>query len=148
MINNKMPYAELLNGIDEIAEKLTTAEYQNLMNLLQKSQQQEPQQEQQEYYKLVYEQITIVPYDTFDDENNEILCLTKEIQEENNVVYGRLENIHSPNDTPSLINRAITDGYLTYSNLETLQSNYINKNVIKNRGNHVFIYRIKSLLKM
>ena len=75
-----MPYAELLNGIDEIAEKLTTAEYQNLMNLLQKSQQQEPQQEQQEYYKLVYEQITIVPYDTFDDENNEILCFTKEIQ--------------------------------------------------------------------
>ena len=42
-----MPYAELLNGIDEIAEKLTTAEYQNLMSLLQQSQQQE--QESGEY---------------------------------------------------------------------------------------------------
>ena len=34
-----MPYAELLNGIDEIAEKISTAEYQKLMGLLQQSQQ-------------------------------------------------------------------------------------------------------------
>jgi len=142
-----MPYAELLNGIDEIAEKLTTGEYQKLMNLLQESQEQEPQQEE-EYYKLVYEKITIVAYSYFDDDNTDLISETKEIVEVDNIVYGKIIDSGEPLSFVKKIHTAITQGKMTSEDLQILQANGLNKIVISKDTEHTIIYRIKSLLKM
>jgi len=142
-----MPYAELLNGIDEIAEKLTTAEYQNLMGLLQESQQQEPQAEEN-YYKLVYEKIIIVPFSYFDDDNSELISETKEIESIDNTVYGKILDFEEHLPCNECVHKAITQAALTSNNLQTLQGNGLNRSFIKKYNQSTIIYRIKSLLTM
>lgn len=141
-----MPYAELLNGIDEIAEKLTTAEYQNLMELLQKSQEQEPEQEK--YYRLVYEKITIVPFAFIDQTENELICETKETLERDNTVYGKITDNEEQVPLSDHIHNAITEGELTKENLQIIKESFINKSFIKKYNDTTIIYRVKSLLKM
>jgi len=141
-----MPYAELLNGIDEIAEKLTTAEYQNLMSLLQQSQQQEPQQEE-EYYKLVYEKITIIPF-AYIDQEGELFSETKEIEESDNTVYGKITDLLEQGPFSDHIHNAITEGELTKQNFLIIKENLMNKSFIKKYNETTIIYRVKSLLKM
>lgn len=143
-----MPYAELLNGIDEIAEKLTTAEYQNLMSLLQQSQQQEPQQEEEEkYYRLAYEKITIIPF-AYIAEEGEFFCETKETIERDNTVYGKITDNEEPGPFSDHIHNAITEGELTKQNLQHIQEHFINQSYIKKYNDTTIIYRVKSLFKM
>jgi len=142
-----MPYAELLNGIDEIAEKLSTAEYQKLMNLLQQSQQQEPEQET--FYKIEYDLINTIPYSYFDDSESEIINEMKNIGESDNTVYVKVndcECCECRSDNELLVHKLIYEGVIHPNNIQRVK-NLINDRriIIIQKGYYNKIVNMKSI---
>lgn len=144
-----MPYAELLNGIDEIAEKLTTAEYQNLMHLLQQSQQQEPEPEQETFYKIEYDLINTIPYSYFDDSEKELINEIKNIGESDNTVYVKVndcECCECRGDNELLVYKLIYEGKIHSGNIQRVK-NLINDRriIIIEKGYYNKIVNMKSI---
>ena len=142
-----MPYAELLNGIDEIAEKITTAEYQKLMGLLQQSQQEEPEQEK--FYKIEYDLINIIPYSYFDDSESEIINEMKNIGESDNTVYVKVndcECCECRSDNELLVHKLIYEGVIHPNNIQRVK-NLINDRriIIIQKGYYNKIVNMKSI---
>ena len=142
-----MPYAELLNGIDEIAEKLSTAEYQKLMNLLQQSQQQEPEQET--FYKIEYDLINTIPYSYFDDSESELINEMKNIGESDNTVYVKVndcECCECRSDNEKLVYKLIYEGVIHPNNIQRVK-NLINDRriIIIEKGYYNKIVNMKSI---
>ena len=142
-----MPYAELLNGIDEIAEKISTAEYQKLMGLLQQSQQEEPEQET--FYKIEYDLITTIPYSYYDDNENELINEIKNIGESDNTVYVKVKDCECcecRNDIPLLAYTLINLGSIHTDNIQRVK-NLINDRriIIIERTNYNKIVNMKSI---
>ena len=142
-----MPYAELLNGIDEIAEKITTAEYQKLMNLLQQSQEQEP--EQNTFYKIEYDLINTIPYSYFDDSEKELINEMKNIGESDNTVYVKVndcECCECRGDNELLVHKLIYEGKIHPGNIQRV-TNIINDRriIIIEKGYYNKIVNMKSI---
>tara|TARA_R110001592_G_scaffold177736_2_gene418120 strand:+ start:5518 stop:5955 length:438 start_codon:yes stop_codon:yes gene_type:complete len=142
-----MPYAELLNGIDEIAEKISTAEYQKLMNLLQQSQQEEP--EQNIFYKIEYDLINIIPYSYFDDSESELINEMKNIGESDNTVYVKVhdcECCECKSDNTLLVHTLICEGKIHPNNIQRVK-NIINDRriIIIDKGYYNKIVNMKSI---
>ena len=142
-----MPYAELLNGIDEIAEKISTAEYQKLMNLLQQSQQEEP--EQNIFYKIEYDLINIIPYSYFDDSESELINEMKNIGESDNTVYVKVHNCECcecKSDNTLLVHTLIYEGKIHPNNIQRVK-NLINDRriIIIEKGYYNKIVNMKSI---
>ena len=143
-----MPYAELLNGIDEIAEKLTTAEYQNLMGLLQKSQQQEPATN--EYWVMNYNEIICVPFSYFSDEDNEIISEIKTIVEDDKTIMIQICDCECCNDLnmEMTFRKILNDGKLHNKYIQRI-INLINKIVkVNTRGEGYKYININSFGKI
>lgn len=141
-----MPYAELLNGIDEIAEKITTAEYQKLMGLLQQSQEQEPEQET--FYKIEYDLITTIPY-SYWDEDSERVNEMKNIGESDNTVYVKVndcECCECRGDNELLVHKLIVEGKIHTGNIQRVK-NLINDRriIIIEKGYYNKIVNMKSI---
>ena len=121
-----MPYADLLNGIDEIAEKLTTAEYQNLMGLLQKSQHQET--ETNEYFVMNYNEIICVPFSYYSEEDNEIISEIKTIINNDKTIMIEITDCDCCNDLnmEMTLEKILNDGKLHNEYIQRI-TNYIDK---------------------
>ena len=141
-----MPYAELLNGIDEIAEKISTAEYQKLMNLLQQSQEQEPERET--FYEIQYDILNIIPY-SYLDEDSERVNELKNIGEYDNTIYVKVndcECCECKYDTDLLVYKLIVEAKIHPNNIQRVK-NLINdrRMIIIEKGYYNKIVNMKSI---